>query len=386
MAGGDLDGKLPLFRTRCSTDALRGNPEGDVFVCSTLNELLPTKLYRPASYLQSPRKTVEWTSTQQDVAEFVTEYFYSDVGIISIAIPIWAKNIYQSVGIIANNWLLKVDQSDLGIRDPDCLQLAQLHSDAVDYPKTGQPVSLQNIPRHNGYIKPDWSCPELHAEDRARLYYESQRWLGRLFREIKLPEPRIARASYLPNNHDVTLAQVFICFKDTRFFSSRSDPIFKLVKQKVSEFIPLWENTTPQIHDARGFFLEFSNQFRTICATFSHSSRSPLLTEEEAIVGTIVAKTTAPRKRKDLTSQLREQTSRLFDRIASQIGGGWVEGEDNYLVHFRTALRRAWVAYCMSVIYHQYRHFGSRAFALLAMSELFDAIKKLEDAARYHVV
>jgi len=61
-----------------------------------------------------------------DVAEFFVDYISSDV-----------------LGVIAINWLIIADQSSLGVFDPDCLKLSELHSDAVDYPKSGQPVSLK---------------------------------------------------------------------------------------------------------------------------------------------------------------------------------------------------------------------------------------------------
>ena len=41
------------------------------------------------------------------------------------------------VGIIATRHLQIADQEYLGTLHPDCLKLAQLHSKAVDYPKTG---------------------------------------------------------------------------------------------------------------------------------------------------------------------------------------------------------------------------------------------------------
>lgn len=52
----------------------------------------------------------------------------------------------KSVGIIVTNWLLPVDQSDRGIIVLDCLDLAQLHSDAVDYPKTGSHSEIDLAP------------------------------------------------------------------------------------------------------------------------------------------------------------------------------------------------------------------------------------------------
>jgi RNA-dependent RNA polymerase len=52
---------------------------GDVFVITALEALLPTRIEEPAEYDPAKRKTLTHPSTQQDVADFVTEYLYSDV-------------------------------------------------------------------------------------------------------------------------------------------------------------------------------------------------------------------------------------------------------------------------------------------------------------------
>jgi RNA dependent RNA polymerase len=92
----------------------------------------------------------------------------------------------QVLGIVAMNWMIIADQSPLGILDPDCMTLATLHSDAVDYPKSGQPVSIKKIPKLKFPEKPDWNAPETIASASSR-FYKSRTALGRLFRAIKLP-------------------------------------------------------------------------------------------------------------------------------------------------------------------------------------------------------
>lgn len=288
----------------------------------------------------------------------------------------------QSVGIIATNWLLRVDQSDLGINDPDCLALAQLHSDAVDYPKTGNPVPIHSIPRLRSSIKPDWNQPELTFGDNTRLFYESQRWLGKLYREIKLPEPRIPKAYSMSGSHDVTLENVLGHFYDNTLFNQQQDRVIRLVRHRVSQFISPWRYSKTHIKEIWAYFHDFATELRTICAAHAiSSSRSAVLTEEEAIVGTIVAKCSAPRRRKDAIARLREHTVLLFDRIATYVIGPSAKEGDDPLVHLRTQLARAWVAYGLSIIYRTAQYFGSRGFGLVALSEIFDIIKQLEAAA-----
>ena len=45
-----------------------------------------------------------------------------------------------SLGLIAVKHMILADQKDLGTLDIGCLKLAELHSTAVDYSKTGIPV------------------------------------------------------------------------------------------------------------------------------------------------------------------------------------------------------------------------------------------------------
>lgn len=56
----------------------------------------------------------------KDGAKFFLDYISSDL-----------------LGAIATRHLQIADASPIGSRDPDCLTLAALHSDAVDYAKTG---------------------------------------------------------------------------------------------------------------------------------------------------------------------------------------------------------------------------------------------------------
>lgn len=84
----------------------------------------------------------------------------------------------QVLGLVATNWLLIADISEDGIHDEACLQLAQLHSDAVDYPKSGNPVDIEDIPRPHIRVKPDWHAPET-ITDLTGKYYTSERAIGK---------------------------------------------------------------------------------------------------------------------------------------------------------------------------------------------------------------
>lgn len=117
------------------------------------------------------------------------------------------------LGVIATRHMILADQRELGTRDPDCLKLAQLHSDAVDFSKTGLVVELKELPRAAKY-RPDFFAPgpEAHIVDKSEIeldeyvlesapdedeeafenprhqYYRSEKILGKLYRAVNEQE------------------------------------------------------------------------------------------------------------------------------------------------------------------------------------------------------
>ena len=66
-----------------------------------------------------------------------------------------------------------------GAFDPKCLELAKLHSYAVDFPRTGMVVEIPSHLRANKF--PDF----MWTKRRKHVYY-SNTIIGRLFREIEV--------------------------------------------------------------------------------------------------------------------------------------------------------------------------------------------------------
>lgn len=75
---------------------------------------------------------------------------------------------------------------------------------------------------------------------------------------------------------------------------------------RLSEYVSLADADATEVRKARDLFVTYASQLRTICLSHSLShARSDMLTEQEVVVGTIVAKASQPRKRKDLMSKAR---------------------------------------------------------------------------------
>lgn len=339
-------------------------------MCTAMTELLPKKQYEPAEYNPAARKTVEHPSTREDLAEFIEEYLYSDVSELCSKLFAYTLTVQQNIGLIASAWLTTADRSTLGIVDPDCLRLAELHSDATDYPKTGMPVAMQDLPRNRQPDRPDWSAPELSDRTGAR-YYESMRYIGRLYREVKLDNPRVQVDVKSEDTGRLTLPAILVTFSGESF--APKDRIERAIHRHVSRFTRTDVFEAPAQRRATELWKTFSTYrqtLRQISLSFNIAhKRSTVLKEEEIVAGTIVAVSSQPRMRQESVSEMREKASILVNRTAAQIAGPKEEDLEE-------SLKRAWLAYRISTLRPE--QFGFRSFGLVAMHEIFSAVKAIE--------
>ena len=233
------------------------------------------------------------------------------------------------------------------------------------------------MPRTKFRIKPDWHAPETIKPDPTR-YYTSTRAIGRLFREIELPAVETARQAQGRQRQDLRenaeLPPVENVLRSFVENDPQDDAVYEAVFEHVSGYINLGRHDEDMVAELWELFANYRSQLQTICADHTLSNaKNAMLTEEEAVVGTIVAKCSQPRKRKDLMSKMREQTGNLVDDTQAGIAG-----EDGIPPNKR--LERAWVAFKLAVLEGRYETFAARSFAWVALSEVFDAIKAIEQA------
>ncbi|KAF8973725.1 RNA dependent RNA polymerase-domain-containing protein [Flammula alnicola] len=292
-----------------------GDLDGDV--------VRPRRQHPPADYDPAPKKMVDHPSTMADVANFVMEYINSDV-----------------VGVVAINWLIIADQSGEGIFDTDCMKLASLHSNAVDYPKSGQPVALTEIPKPKHHVKPDWHAPET-VDVSSGDFYESPKAIGRLFRAIDLPveqrrseqRSRQRRAQGRPRPHNTVedLTEALHNFN----LNDATDDYF--IDTDID-----WP--ADEVDFISQLFTSYASELRGICIanTLSHA-RTAHLSEEEAVVGTI-----------DLA------------------GDNGITKEEY--------LKRSWMAWKQSIARARRQEFGAQSFGWVALGAIFDAIREIEES------
>ncbi|XP_027151290.1 probable RNA-dependent RNA polymerase 1 [Coffea eugenioides] len=155
--------------------------DGDVYFVCWDRDLIPPQQHPPMDYTPAPPMQLDHEVTIEEVEEYFADYIMND-----------------SLGIISNSHIVFADLEPQKARSNRCLELAKLHSIAVDYPKTGVPAEVPSHLRARKY--PDF------MEKSERQTYESQNVIGKLFREVKGKAPftssiepftrEVARKSY----------------------------------------------------------------------------------------------------------------------------------------------------------------------------------------------
>ena len=176
---------------------------------------------------------------------------------------------------------------------PECIQLAEAASHAVDFPKTGTPANFSSLPRPPGEERPDFLAPESVDSVDNNLYYPSEKLLGILFRnvpEAKRPELR----------------------NDTSNTPSDGKCIFNaLMKIDLSDLgLPPLEPPQDDLWEEMQELLEaYSEHLVSIAQIYTISkSRGARISEAELISGTIVSgKWSDHRKRREAVIAMNMQ-------------------------------------------------------------------------------
>ncbi|KZT27322.1 RdRP-domain-containing protein [Neolentinus lepideus HHB14362 ss-1] len=315
-----------------------GDMDGDQFcVCKDPN-LLTSIHVDPAKYTPVPPRTIERDSLIEDVCDFVVEYIHSDV-----------------LGLLSDRHLIIADQSKEGTLDERCIELAELCSRAVDYPKNGVPVNIDRSPRFLIPYKPDWHAAEVTAP-RKTDYYESDRAVGHLYRAITLHDPsEMSRAPVAQADDPIT---------------SALDPLIRyhLKSYRAPESGPGLVDIAYRRH---------RDELRYICITHTLSNDPEVrLTEEEVLVTTILAKCSQKRWRKDRINRMNVHSTTLVKEIQQE----WLKPEERDSPDgFRKGLHLAWLAWKYTIENSgRADNDAMNSFALIALGMIFDALDKLD--------
>lgn len=101
-----------------------GDLDGDLYNIIYDNNLYPKQLAQPADYPTATAIDIGRAVERSDMTDFFITFMEND-----------------NLGQIATLHQILADQHERGTFDPQCVLLAELHSTAVDFSKTGIPVS-----------------------------------------------------------------------------------------------------------------------------------------------------------------------------------------------------------------------------------------------------
>lgn len=219
---------------------------------------------------------------------------------------------------------------------------------------------MTDTPRFLIPYKPDWKSDEV-MNPRWTDYYESSRAIGHLFRAITLEESTKelsfdSRTSTLADKPKPSGPQPFIL-----------DAITSTLSPIVETY--LWHHPKDWIVATMPtLFSKYCLQLKYICLTHTLSYDPRIkLREEEVVVGTILAKCSQSRWRKDRIEEMRINTSQLERLVSAELRGP--DALEN--------LGKAWTAWRYA---RGHSHeFGQQSFGLIALEKVFRAIDDLKD-------
>jgi len=318
-----------------------GDLDGDMYEVIQYGDLLVPEHQDPASYTPVEPFKLERPSTIDDVCNFIVEYINSDV-----------------VGLVSKKHITIADQSKQGTLDPDCLILAQLHSQAVDYPKNGNKVNIKDMPRSLIRFKPDWDKAEEEAP-RSSDYYESDRALGHLFRNIVLED----MSNTLPHHQDKAEIQ----------------PISKILWPLVRRHLPrLPASDQTRMTWIDSLYMTYREELTYMSSTYSISQvAGSRLREEELVIGTILGKCTQRRYRSSRLHAMRDNVGFLVLETKGQLVGRLEGLSESELKEKLAVAWDVWLFSLKKACPSPGENFGTESFGLLGLGLVLECLERL---------
>ncbi|KAK7347182.1 hypothetical protein VNO80_21709 [Phaseolus coccineus] len=136
-----------------------GDLDGDLFFISWDKDLIPAQTEAPMDYTGRRPRIMDHKVTLEEIQHFFVDYMIND-----------------TLGAISTAHLVHADREPDKARSRKCLELAELHSMAVDFAKTGAPAAMPRVLKPREF--PDF------MERVEKPMYISRGVLGKLYRAI----------------------------------------------------------------------------------------------------------------------------------------------------------------------------------------------------------
>lgn len=296
-----------------------GDLDGDLYNLIFDRRFRPKRISDPADYPRSKAKDLGRTVNTADIVDFLIDFMQND-----------------RLGLISTRHLITADQKDEGTFHPDCIRMAQMHSTAVDFPKTGIKVEMAQLPKC-GRVRPDFMAPGPHllvdiketqlGQERdprdneeeddefgntPTRYYESPKILGKLYRTI---DERAFIDDIKPEG-----------VRELNLVLDVWDYIVGFVTNPEFSLDLPWEEHKAFAQDIKA---EYENDVRAMMKDYSVTPTGEPLKEVEVFIGCIVGKGKQNRREKDSSVDLKEGFDRIVDRMFECVRGATDESTPN---------------------------------------------------------
>ncbi|KAL5489956.1 hypothetical protein ACEPAI_4789 [Sanghuangporus weigelae] len=343
-----------------------GDLDGDIFNICQYQPLFGSIHDFPAEFPAPPK----WEIELSDLEEFDQETGQTKVDpekIVPFVCDFVVKYINSDVmGVLADEHLIRADQSADGVRDPGCLLLAKLCSQAVDYPKNGMEVDISRLPPKLIPFKPDWKKNE--AEDEHRTdFYRSERAVGEIFRRVE----KVASCTDFDDRGESSYIQV------------SEHPVYKALKSTVDAKLRDSRVRQTTEEEVRRIFRHYYNELQYICATHTLTDQvDSKLKEEEVVIGTILARCSRHRWRTERIYRMRVHASNLVKEIREQFIPEKLQTMTK--VEATQALEFAWTSWKLitdKLTTEDARRnpFGLNSFSIIALNTVLECLEYLNN-------
>ncbi|KAK6519090.1 hypothetical protein TWF281_003778 [Arthrobotrys megalospora] len=309
-----------------------GDLDGDLYHIWWDPRLMPKTHVAPADFNAAPALHFDRDVTQADIGKFFLDFMENDkLGVISVA------------------HMVHADQQPLGVNSNECITCARMASQAVDFPKSGVPVKMSDLPRTSN-IRPDFLAPgpgvrfidgnpKLLSDDfedddfdfepddsdfqstpnytnapdaddpfstgPSFLYYKSQKALGRLFREID--EDKFIKA-----------------WEDTAAeFERGPNDLLRKVQEHMLHHVNI-ESVFVWYEFAQHLRISYETNMRDISLNYVINRNDEALEEVEVFIGYIIGTESHRQSRyqRDCSENMRGEVNRLITHVAGSIKYG----------------------------------------------------------------
>jgi hypothetical protein len=303
-----------------------GDLDGDPYHVIFDQRLIPKNTAIPADYTPVTPRDLGRAVEVNDMVDFFIDFMIND-----------------KLGMISTKHKIRADCKPAGTLDSDCITLAKLASDAVDFSKSGVPVDIADIPRGTDHLRPDFIAPSTHnmvLTDLGKAELREQS-LADIDEPDSLSVLDSDRQGYRYYRSEKVLGQLYRNIDETRFFNRMKGDFAAQVTssgesliQKLERYIDRetrivqWQHHTTFAENLREYYelnmLEIMDTLRI--------HRGKPFAELEVFSGNILGHKQAASNKfvREANMEVQARFNRDVDNIVQDIirGGGEYDGDD----------------------------------------------------------